>query len=41
MILQATLLYKITVLYSYAILLRRCPGEQKTMTTPRPIEHRD
>ena len=39
--LQATLPYKITILYSYTILLRRCPGEQTTMTTPRPIEHRD
>ena len=56
--LQPTLLYKITVPYSYTILLETIPrgakdyvacGQAffrpvhrlKTMTTPRPIEHRD
>ena len=39
--LQSTLLYKITILDSYTILLERYPEEQKAMTTPRPIEHRD
>ena len=35
--LQSTLLYKITILDSYTILLERYPEEQKTMTAPRPL----
>ena len=39
--LQATLLHKISMLDSYKILLEQYPEEQKTMTTPGPLEHRD
>ena len=35
------ILYKITILYSCTVLLERYSKERKTITTPRPIEHRD
>ena len=39
--LQPIPLYKITIQYSYTILLETIPEKQKTITTPSPIEHRD
>ena len=39
--LLASLLYKTNILYNYTIRLERYPEEQNTMTTQRPVEHRD